>query len=417
MSVSGRVRELFLAEMARHELFPQEQADGTFVVPIGESIVTVNLENVGREFDQTGDESLIVHFVQTLREHPCLVPSTWEEVRPRVYLTVEPADHSFGDTCYQPISEQVAIVLVYISPSQQHIVWLTPDILSRLGMCRERAEAHAMDNLARLLDATPLETTEADGHTLGMLATHSPLKASLIFAPNLRAKVEAKLGWPVLAVIPNRDFCYLIPTAAESLLGRIGQVVVSEYSKRGYPVSTEVFRIDDTGPKAIGAFQSPFNPPPGMRAIHHDDMLTFFLPRDWEEGEDGNDDPLYFDPADEENYLSVATQQFSSNHDIPADQPRRCLGTVAANEGVEVEDWPGGRAAIHYIGEEDEMRVWTWAICGPISPRRLGLAVFSYHEPLATADSEEAAARVAMLHAMLPRCLFRDRDDDEEDNP
>jgi hypothetical protein len=288
-------------------------------------------------------------------------------------------------------------------------------MLQAWGVTRERAEAHATDNLARLLDATPLETTEADGHKLGMLATHSPLKASLIFAPNLRAKVESTLGWPILAVIPTRDFCYLIPTSAEALLEGVGRVVIGEYTKRGYPVSTEVFRIDDAGPQATGAFQSPFNPPPGMKAIHHDEMLTFFLPRAWEEDEDANDEPIYFDPAEESNYLSVVTQQFSSTNEIAPDQPHRCLETIARQEDVEVEDWPGGRAAVHFQGQDDDMHVWTWAICGPISPRRLGLAVFSHHEPIVRADSDEVQARIQMLRSMLPRCLFHDREAEEND--
>lgn len=408
MGVSARARELFLAELARRGVEPEELDDGGFRLVIGETTVTVSLENKGREFDETGDESVLTHFVETILAHGDLLPRSWEQAKPRVYLAAEPSDHEFGDACRQEASEQVCLVLVYLSDPGLHIVWLTPDLLQRLGVSREMAEAHAETNVARLLEATPLTTAEADGHTLGLLETHSPLKASLIFAGNLREKVEPALGWPVFAVIPNRDFVYLIPESAEEILGGVGKVVVSEYAKRGYPLSTEVFRVDDAGAKAVGSFQSPLEPPKGMKAIEHDDMLLFFLPEGWEEDADANDDPMYFDPADEDNYLSVATQLFSSAGDIPEDQPRRCLETVAEQEGVEVEDWPGGRAALHYVGEEDGMRVWTWALCGPVSPRRLGLAVFSYHEPLEEADSEAALARVAMLEEMLPRSLFRE---------
>jgi hypothetical protein len=415
MSVSARVRELFLAELERQHLFAQEQEDGTFTLTVEGTVITASLENLSRDFEEDGDEERITHFVQTLREAVQLVPPSWDLARSRLFLSAEPGDHDFGEVCHQHVSDQVALVLVYVSDPAQHIVWVTPGMLQSWSVSRERAEAHATDNLARLLDATPLETTQADGHLLGMLATHSPLKATLIFAPNLRAKVEATLGWPVLAVIPTRDFCYLIPTSAEALLSSIGQVVIGEYTKRGYPVSTEVFHIDDAGPRATGAFQSPFNPPPGTRAIHHDEMLSFFLPREWEEDEDANDEPIYFDPAEESNYLSVVTQQFSSSNEIAPDQPRRCLETIAEQEGVEVEDWPGGRAAVHFQGDDDDMHVWTWAICGPISPRRLGLAVFSHHEPIVRADSDEVLARIEMLRSLLPRCLFRDRDAEETD--
>jgi len=408
MSIPARVRELFLAELQRQQLCAEEQPDGSFVIQLGECTLTAHLENLTREFAQSGEESLITQFVRSICETLQMVPPHWGQVRPRLYLAVEPNDHDFGEVCHQHISDQVALVLVYMSESGHNIVWVTPDMLQSWGVSRERAEAYASDNLARLLDTTPLETTQADGHLLGMLATHSPLKASLLFAPNLRAKVEAKLGWPVLAVIPTRDFCYLLPTSAEPLLGAIGQVVLNEYSQRGYPVSTEVFHIDESGPKAVGVFQSPFHPPPGTQAIHHDEMLTFFLPCEWQEDQDANDEPIYFDPSEEGNYLSVVTQQFSSSQDIPPDQPRRCLQTIAQREGVEVQDWPGGRAAVHFQSTEEEMLICTWAVCGPLSPRRLGLAVFSHHEPLLRADSPQAQARLAQLNRLLPRCLFRD---------
>jgi hypothetical protein len=410
MSVSARARELFLAELARRGVTPTELDDGAYLIELDKTRITISLENKGREFDETGDETVLTHFVETILGFKALVPSSWEQAKPRVFMAVEPADHDFGEACHQEVSEQVALVLVYVSDPGEHVVWLTPDLLKRLNVSRERAEAHAEDNLARLLEQTPLTTTRADGHTLGLLSTNSPLKASLIFARNLREKVEGTLGWPIFAVIPTRDFAYLIPESAQPIFGGIGKVVVGEYSKRGYPITTEVFRIDDNGAKAIGAFQGPYNPPKGMKAVDHDKMLTFFLPREWEEDTDMNDDPVYFDPTDEENYLSVATQLFTSERDVPEDQPRRCLTSVAEQEGVEVEDWPGGRAAVHYTSEEEGMRVWTWALCGPVSPRKLGLAVFSHHEPLEAADGEEAKARVAMLASMLPRCLFRDRD-------
>src|SRR5262249_21396102 len=160
-------------------------------------------------------------------------------------LAAEPSDHEFGDCCRQEVSDQVCLVLVYLSGPGQHLVWLTPGLLKGLGVSRELAEARAADNLARLLAETPIETTDADGHKLGMLSTPSPLKASLISARGLREKVEALLGWPIYAVIPTRDFAYLIPQSARELFPGIARVVIGEYTKRGYPVSTEVFEITD----------------------------------------------------------------------------------------------------------------------------------------------------------------------------
>src|SRR6185369_14534085 len=108
-------------------------------------------------------------------------------------------------------------------------------------------------------------------------------------------------------------------------------------------------------------------------------LLTFFLPRAWEDDVGADGETMYFDPDEEENYLSVATQLYTFKADLPAGMARQALASIAETEGVEVEDWPDERALVHFQGEEGEMRTWTWAVAGPVTPRHLGLAVFTYH--------------------------------------
>ncbi|HEY7314740.1 MAG TPA: hypothetical protein VH643_35660 [Gemmataceae bacterium] len=407
MSVSARARQLFLAELASRDIVPEELDDGGYRIVLGEMTLTVNLENKGREFDETSDETVLKHFVDAIVQHKTFLPQSWESVRRQLFFAAEPSDHEFGDTCRQEVSDQVSLVLVYLAEPGQHIVWMTPSLLAQFGVSREVAEAHAADNLARLMSETPIETTEVDGHLLGMLSTHSPLKASLIFAKNLRQKAEPLLGWPLLAVIPCRDFAYLIPESAQALFPRVAQVVVGEYAKRGYLISTEVFKIDSEKVQAIGEFQSPLNPPKGMKVINHDSLLTFFLPRAWEDDVGADGETMYYDPDEEENYLRVATQLYAFKEDLPAGTARRALASIAETEGSQVEDWPGERALVRFDGEEGEMRTWTWAVAGPATPRHLGLAVFTYHMPMDEADSDETRGRLRMLGEMLPRALFR----------
>jgi hypothetical protein len=407
MAISARARQAFLSELAAREIVPEELDDGGYRIVLGKMTLTINLENKGREFDREGDETIIKHFVDTILQHGKILPASWESARTRLFFAAEPADHDFGDTCRQNVSDQVSLVLIYLAEPGQHIVWMTPDMLSRLGVTRAAAEEAAADNLARLLSETPIETTEVDGHLLGMLATHSPLKASLIFAGNLREKAEPLLGWPIFAVIPTRDFAYLIPESAQVLFPRIAQVVIGEYTKRGYPLSTEVFKIDSEKVEATGEFQSPLNPPKGMKVIHHDNLLAFFLPRAWDDDVGSDGETIYYDPEEEENYLSVATKLYGFESDMAPDTARRGLTPIAEQEKVKVEDWPGERALIHYNGVEGEMRTWTWAVAGPVTPRHLGLAVFTYHIPEDEADSDDSKARRKMLGQMLPRALFK----------
>jgi len=103
----------------------------------------------------------------------------------------------------------------------------------------------------------------------------------------------------------------------------------------------------------------------------------------------------------------VATQLYTFKSDLAADTAQRALASIAEEESVEVEVWPGERALVHFSGEDGDMRTWTWAVAGPVTRRHLGLAVFTYHVPTDEGDSDETRGRLKMLGEMLPRALFR----------
>jgi hypothetical protein len=89
---------------------------------------------------------------------------------------------------------------------------------------------------------------------LGMVPINSVFKASTIFASNFKEFASKKFEWPVLAVIPCRDFIYILSEKDKALLNRMGAVVQREYRKSGYPITTEVLRVSDEGIRAIGSF-------------------------------------------------------------------------------------------------------------------------------------------------------------------
>jgi hypothetical protein len=70
----------------------------------------------------------------------------------------------------------------------------------------------------------------------------------------LKQKVQRAIGWPIYAVVPCRDFAYIFATQDEGLIPRLGNVVVNECERSGYPITTEVLRISDTGTTAVGSF-------------------------------------------------------------------------------------------------------------------------------------------------------------------
>jgi hypothetical protein len=104
------------------------------------------------------------------------------------------------------------------------------------------------------MEGAKIEFSEIDGVRLGYLNTTLPFKASLLMAPNLKACIESKLGWPVMAVAPDRDFLYLWDAKHKDFVNRVGSTTVEQYSKASYPLSTEVYSVSESGIKAIGEF-------------------------------------------------------------------------------------------------------------------------------------------------------------------
>lgn len=166
------------------------------------------------------------------------------------------------DILHQPLSDQLIIVLAWSDPEETGLVLLSETNMSEWSITSEDAWSIASENMNALLRKTPVELMDVgDDRVLAMLSTGSALKASLILAPQLRQHVESHIGWPVYAVIPCRDFIYLVPTdeRGDRTLPALGSTVVEEYEQSPYPLSTEVFQISDDAIEAIGAFAAQEN--------------------------------------------------------------------------------------------------------------------------------------------------------------
>ena len=141
------------------------------------------------------------------------------------------------------VSNKVDRVLVSLSLDRRLITWVTPAMLNALSMSESDAANAAFVNLANALREATLTCKDIDGVQLGMLGSTLPFKAALILAPNMREVLGAKLGWPLLAITPDRDFLYLWSAHHRDFAGRLGGVVVREYTRASYPISTEVYEL------------------------------------------------------------------------------------------------------------------------------------------------------------------------------
>ncbi|HEY1123712.1 MAG TPA: hypothetical protein VGE67_18995 [Haloferula sp.] len=247
------VRALFEEELTRRGVrFSTDPESDGYVIEEDGSRSLVHLDNLERSVASDGDPGRVSRFIDTI------VGSLGAFDEPisaeQLYWCLEPNDYEEPAEIRFPISDYVDRVLVHLSPDGSQITWVSGKMLETLGLDESLAGKRAFENLTRALEEATVESSEIDGVHLGFLSTPLPFKTALLLAPNLREVVSAKLGWPLLAVIPDRDFIYLWDAQHSDFVGRVGRVVVREYKQAPYPISTEVYRVSDEGIRAIGAF-------------------------------------------------------------------------------------------------------------------------------------------------------------------
>ena len=246
------VTRLFEEELRRRGIhFSMDIESGRHIIQVGEWRTLVSLDNLKRGVASDGDAGRIARFVDTIMIPPDQGIETLSA--DELYWSIEPNSDERADYRVE-ISDRVDRVLVHLSSDMSRIEWVTSAMLHSLGLTQSEAEEKAFANLARALTEATVECLDIEGVQLGYITSKLPFKAALILAPNLRDMVESKIGWPLMAVIPDREFLYFWAARHSNFAQRVGGVVVDEYSKAPYPLSTEVFEITNETVRAIGEF-------------------------------------------------------------------------------------------------------------------------------------------------------------------
>jgi hypothetical protein len=157
-------------------------------------------------------------------------------------------------TVSSDLTDKTRVVLALYETGGSSLRFVTESDLQAWGVTSEDAWEAARKAFGKIVARTRVEVLKAGDIALGTLHAPGPQKASMILSPDLKSRIPAELGWPVLAVAPARDFVYLLRKEDEHALGRVGAVVVEEFRDSGYPVSTEVWELSDQGARAIGEF-------------------------------------------------------------------------------------------------------------------------------------------------------------------
>ena len=415
MAISVEVATLFLREMAARGLPVTLCEDGQYEFRQGSGVSSISLENISKEFERDHDPDRVLRFVESILLSP-VIPG-WPEVQKRLYFSVEPADQSFGDTVREPVGDSVYRIIAHLNEQGNQLMWVSEHMLALWGQTRAAVEAVASSNMAELLRSIPLKLTEMAGRTFGTFEINSPFKAALLFAPNFREVVGEKLGWPLYALIPSRDFVYVFAEKDQGLLGVLGQAAVEEFEKGSYPVSRDIFRLSDEGLDAVFELQVVRQPTAdeekeedGLKTIRfHNGAVVFRIPEVWEEEYEENGGTFY-DSEEDTGTLRLQLRTFEFEGPIDSDRVAKMLQSRANEQGVPVEPLTNGCSLVCYTHDfeedGDECRMWVWVIGNPVLPRYARLVLFTYTVRVEQVEDVEIVELLGLLDRELRRASF-----------
>jgi hypothetical protein len=248
-------RDRFVEEVHRRGLHVGETLpDGRVVVVVEDQELVVGLDNLFRQLRQDGGAATLTRFVDRLLNTQKPLPP-WPEAAPRIrFLAARPPDED-TDVIAVPVTDKVIGVVAHVGEDEEDVRWVGERQVAVWGISDEELLVTASYNTGALLDKTPITVHTKLGARVVVLESESPHKASLIFSPNLRSKLEPVLGWPVVATIPCRDFVYFFGAADQALVTQhVGPVVRREFSSSSYPLTTEVLHLSEDGITALGWF-------------------------------------------------------------------------------------------------------------------------------------------------------------------
>ncbi len=254
-NTSVSVEQLFEAELKEQKISYQKEEDLLYTVETEDGTRDISIHNLQQNYLRDKDPEAIRHFVQNILQ-PITGDLSWDQLKEGIYTSLEPSDYKFAnEVIHKKLADKSIVVLAYFNSEVDQIRFLSDKDLENIGIDVQVAWDQAYKNIDSIMNETDINFTDIDGQLLGMIEAHEPHKASLILSSTLKEKIEEKLGWPVYAVAPARDFVYLFSKEG-GLVNKVGAVVVREFKNSGYPISTEVWELSDSKQIAIGAYPS-----------------------------------------------------------------------------------------------------------------------------------------------------------------
>ena len=227
--------------------------DGFILINVEESELKVSLDNIRRNYERDNDDSYITDLVNTIVSHSSK-KEDWENIKDKIYVQFFPNDFEFENLIYEKVTNEFS--KVFMLNNNNNFSFISDDDLIDWNLDLEELKNQVDLNLDTFLDKVQIEIEDVDNHKLGMIHIEEVwLKSACLFSSKIKDLVKNNIGFPFYAVIPVRDFCYIFGEQDFGYFSeRLGSVVVEEYEKSGYPITTEILKFSEIGVEALGKY-------------------------------------------------------------------------------------------------------------------------------------------------------------------
>lgn len=253
--INGIYRQFYKEAEAAGIVFSRyDEETGVFYIPTsGGTMAEVRLDNLIDYYWKTRDENAVSDFVRKIKDAVTESEDpSWEEARDNIYIS--PANNeNLADNPYStPVTAYFSKIYVVDTPDAS--IRIYPHLAAKWGVTEDDIEKQALANGARLLESVDVEVGDVDGkgHMLGSFAVPDRnLTGACLFAPGMKEKVSALVGWPIYVVFPNKISCYFLGADHFGFFEEnIGRLVVDMYSD-GRPITPELLEFSDDGIKPL----------------------------------------------------------------------------------------------------------------------------------------------------------------------
>jgi hypothetical protein len=247
---------IFILELNKYSIIKPLIADDVCTIMVDQQVIAINIDNLRREYGKSGNVNVIIDFVNNIISSFSQNKSlSWSDVCPHIRYSLESSiDQNF---IANKITNNLYQVYTYTSIDKSSVIYIEQSSLEKWGVKKEDIVQVAKENMNNITTQTLLNIELVDNIAVGMLSMEETfLKASIILSSTFRDLVYSTHGWPIYAVIPCRDFVYIISEKDIDFLGNLGEIVNREYHNSSYPITQEVFMVSDEGIHAIGTFEN-----------------------------------------------------------------------------------------------------------------------------------------------------------------